>query len=95
MTYFINQIEILELFLVLQYPEAIISLRNKPRNPLGHYFLDFLYNEQYIVIEWFGKKNYFGVSLLTEDTGYGEKPDNVFCDMTHVLNEIDRLLNQR
>ncbi|HYX20498.1 MAG TPA: hypothetical protein VFA98_06590 [Thermoanaerobaculia bacterium] len=55
--------------------------------------LDIDFDGKHVVVEWVPRHsdNPIGVSLVTDDTGYGEGPDAVFQDVQGALREVLRL----
>lgn len=80
----------LRLKLEYKFPEAKIVLREKPRNVKGIWFLDIM-ADKHLVVEWY--PDHVGLSFVTEDTGYGEKPDNVYAtdDISFIYDRIVEL----
>lgn len=56
--------------------------------------LDVHFDGKHVAVEWMPRhsESPIGVSLVTDDTGYGEGPDAVFRDVQGALREVLRLL---
>ena len=57
----------------------------------GCWFLDFRSGAKLVVVEW-SDRTCFGVSLVTDGAGYGERPDCAFDDGIATAAEVLRLL---
>ena len=88
-----NQIELLYQEIIHQFPFTRAKL-DSPRDPNGHWFLDVVFKNKLITVEWRPNQG-FGVSdcLDGENCVYGEGPDKIFHSRKDTLDEIIRLLN--
>jgi hypothetical protein len=75
----VNKIQLLEAMIKLALPDAIVELEI-PDSPAKPWWLDVTVRGRHIVVEWRPQRG-FGVSLITENDGYGEGPDKVFEDL--------------
>jgi hypothetical protein len=65
-------------YLQRHFPEARLKLSN-PLRPEDVWTLDAVHKETWIVVTWQAPSAY-GISKVTEETGYGEGPEHSFTD---------------
>jgi len=71
---------------------TVLSNVERPKDPNGCWFLDLIYQNRRVVVQWHVEERYMGVSLVTSETGYGEKPDWVGTNPYKALAEVLRLM---
>ena len=69
----------------------VLSTTDPPGMDDGHWHVDFKYDDKFVNVE-FRPKEGWGVSLITEDTGYGQGADDIFENMSRAAAQVVELL---
>jgi len=89
-----NHIETLKNRLASLYPMASLTM-DQPFNSNGNWMLDIIVYGRLFVVSWSALYvSDFGISTITEDTGYGEGPDLVVHSLEEAENHIIKLIDQ-
>lgn len=70
-----NQVERLLDDIKTTLPEVQVNLERPKDLVNGRWWLDATLEGRHVVVEWSPPSGHMGVSLVTDNTGYGEKPD--------------------
>lgn len=73
------------------HPEAVITFDPPLDQENGGWFIDVRRNGKAVVIEW-SRDTFFGVTLLTDNCGFGERPDECYTSLTDATKRISELL---
>lgn len=85
-----NKIETLQAELERRFPDATFCM-TRPVRDEDEWALDIRLHDRWLVVGW-QAPTHFSVSSVTDDTFYGEGPDQVWSDPEAVLATIARLL---
>jgi hypothetical protein len=85
-----NKIEELQVELANRFVGINFKM-TRPRNPDGQWTLDVMYQSRWLVVEWRAVQG-FGISIIDDETMYGEGPDEVHPNYNEALERIEALL---
>ena len=71
----------------------IITIIDHPKDPNGHWFVDFVSDKHRVIVEW-RLDHGFGISSSMIETGYGEGPNEVSNNVEETANIVLRLLTK-
>ena len=86
-----NKIDDLQIDLAKHFHGINFKL-TRPRNSDGLWTLDVMYRSRWLVVEWRDAQG-FGISVIDDDTMYGEGPDEVHSNYNDALERIGALLS--
>ncbi len=86
-----NQLASLQDKVKRRFPDTTSKLNLPPVREDGTWVLDIHFGDLWLVVEW-TPPNSFGVSKVTDNTGYGERPDNIYPTSEEAFDRIQALL---